>query len=94
MEPITYYTNVLLAEHIQRFLDDLSPDQKIELAFAIGQRALDEKQSTDAIDPTAKYAPNTPEYPGTFTWHSVESQGLNIETIDDFICDGVIPAIN
>lgn len=47
MQPITYYTNISLAAHIQRFLDELPPDQKIELAFAIGQRALDEKRSAD-----------------------------------------------
>jgi hypothetical protein len=45
MKPITYYINFPLAAQIQRCLDGLSPDQKIELAFAIGQRALDEKRS-------------------------------------------------
>jgi hypothetical protein len=49
MKPITYYINFPLAAQIQRCLDELSPDQKIELAFAIGQRALDEKRSADAI---------------------------------------------
>jgi hypothetical protein len=47
MKPITYYINFPLAAQIQRCLDALSPDQKIELAFAIGQRALDEKRSAD-----------------------------------------------
>jgi hypothetical protein len=45
MKPITYYLNFPLARQIQDCLDRLSTDQKIELAFAIGQRALDEKRS-------------------------------------------------
>jgi hypothetical protein len=47
MKPITYYLNFPLARQIQDCLDRLSTDQKIELAFAIGQRALDEKRSAD-----------------------------------------------
>jgi hypothetical protein len=49
MKPITYYLNFPLARQIQDCLDRLSTDQKIELAFAIGQRALDEKRSADVI---------------------------------------------
>jgi hypothetical protein len=49
MKPITYYINFPLAAQIQRCLDELSSDQKIELAFAIGQRALDENRSADVI---------------------------------------------
>jgi hypothetical protein len=49
MKPITYHLNFPLARQIQDCLDRLSTDQKIELAFAIGQRALDEKRSADVI---------------------------------------------
>jgi hypothetical protein len=49
MKPITYYLNFPLARQIQDCLDRLSTDQKIELAFAIGQRALDEKRSADVV---------------------------------------------
>jgi hypothetical protein len=49
MKPITYYLNFPLARQIQDCLDRLSTGQKIELAFAIGQRALDEKRSADIV---------------------------------------------
>jgi hypothetical protein len=49
MKPITYYLNFPLARQIQDCLDRLSTDQKIELAFAIGQRALDERRSADIV---------------------------------------------
>jgi hypothetical protein len=45
MKSVDSYINFPLASQIQRYLDDLTPDQKIELAFAIGQKALDDKRS-------------------------------------------------
>jgi hypothetical protein len=45
MKSIDSYINFPLAAQIQRYLDELTPDRKIALAFAIGQKALDDKRS-------------------------------------------------
>jgi hypothetical protein len=50
MKPLTYYINFPLSPEIQKYLEELSPDQKMELGVAIAQVAIDQMRQVKVND--------------------------------------------
>jgi hypothetical protein len=78
MKPLTYYINFPLSPEIQKYLEELSPDQKIELGVAIAQVAIDQMRQVKVNDVLVNV-----DFPDGIELVSIEEVG----DYHDFLCD-------
>jgi hypothetical protein len=81
MKPLTYYINFPISPEIQKYLEELSPDQKIELGVAIAQVAIDQMRQVKVNDVLVNV-----DFPDGIELASIEDVG-QFADLPDFICE-------
>jgi hypothetical protein len=79
MKPLTYYINFPLSPEIQKYLEELSPDQKMELGVAIAQVAIDQMRQVKVNDVLVNV-----DFPDGIELVSIKEK---FEIFASFICD-------